>query len=274
MHPPMPETTTAKSNSGYSIAVGCPGCSGALELEEDFFVLTCRFCGSVLRVVMPDTPPAFLVKGRIPSSQIRAQIDRFLKERDLPLTTSGLQIKSLYYPYWKIDGLLVKVRNRKERRELQPASEYDDGVSYERDVSDINVSRYSLTIASGVHMEGIPISIGMRADYVKLHPFGEEEVQEEFDTMPLMRPCDHELQNLALTFASAGEFGIGSHGVNKTELYEPAFSLIYFPYYVVEQYGEEGRSRYLVDGVSGRILHFVHPRSRSTTGPTSQPGPR
>jgi hypothetical protein len=251
--------TPNKRKVGFSIAVGCPGCGGALELEEDFFVLTCRYCESVLRVKMPRTPAAYLVKGRIPASEIRFQVDRFLKTRQLPLTSSGLTVKSLYYPYWKIDGMLVKVRNRRQQRELRPPTDYDDGEYFEQEVTDINVSRHSLTVASGCSLEGIPISIGMRADYIKLHPFSEQEVQDDYDTLALTRPNDQNLHKLVLKFASVGEIGVDSFGINKTELFEPSFSVIYFPFHIIEQYDSHGYSRYLMDGVTGRILHHRHP---------------
>ncbi len=108
------KAATTKPKAGFYIDVTCPGCGATLELEQDFLVLGCQYCDSVLRIVMPDSPPAFLVKGRLDKRRLRFQIDRFLKENAMPLTGSALQLKNLYYPFWKVDGKLLKLRNRRE----------------------------------------------------------------------------------------------------------------------------------------------------------------
>ena len=84
--------TTTRNKSGFYIGVTCPGCGGELEIESNFFTLTCEYCGSVLRIKMPDTPPAYLIKGRLDKREIRFGIDRYLKKQNLPLTDANLQI--------------------------------------------------------------------------------------------------------------------------------------------------------------------------------------
>lgn len=250
---------TNRSKGGFFIEVGCPGCGAELELQENFFVITCTHCGSCLRVVMPDVPVAYLVKGELPGNEIRFRIDRLLKDRKLPLTGSDLQVKSLYYPFWKIDAMVVKVRNRIQRREIRPPSEYSDGQYMERETSDIGVSPYTISVAAGSRMDGIPASLGMRSEYIRMYPYSKEAIQESFDTLPVVRSPEDVQTNVVMNLISLGESDINAVGINKTELFHPKFSLVFFPYYIVESYDGGGYGRYLLDGVSGRVLHFRHP---------------
>jgi len=67
---------------------------------------------------MPETPPAYLAPAKVSRREMRFKIDRYLKKRGLPLSDSTIDVKRLYYPYWKIDAILLKLRNRIEEREV------------------------------------------------------------------------------------------------------------------------------------------------------------
>ena len=123
----------SKKKAGYYIAVGCPGCGGEQSIEENFFVTTCSHCGSVLRLVMPDRPPAYLMPSHLGERETRFSLDRFLKKESLPLTESGIAFKWLYYPFWKMDGLLLKVRNRLDTKQIRPETENTAEVVVERE---------------------------------------------------------------------------------------------------------------------------------------------
>ncbi|UCC44207.1 MAG: hypothetical protein JSU65_14020 [Candidatus Zixiibacteriota bacterium] len=246
--------TPKKNKAGFSIGVSCPGCGGELELQEDFFVLSCAHCGSILRVEMPDKPAAFLIRGRLQKNEIRFNVDRFLREQNQPLTDSSLQIKSIYYPYWKVNAMLVRVRNRMERREIRAASENDTGEYVEKEHSEISATSYTATAAAGPWMEGIPIAVGMRSEFLKMHPYSPDVVQESFDPLPIVRSSEHVLNKTIRKFASFGEMSYDSVGINKSDLLEPQFSLVYFPFHIVESYCGGDYNRLLLDGVTGRVL--------------------
>jgi hypothetical protein len=261
----------ARSKIGFTIEVGCPGCGGELELEENFFVLSCSHCGSFIRIVKPDIPVAYLIKGKLRRNQVRFHVDRFLKKRKLPLTESGVRIKNLYYPYWKIDAMVAKVRNRYERRQVSPPSEYEVAQYREQEKSEISIAPFTATVAAGNRMDGIPLSIGIRTEYIKLFPYSDEEIQDSFDSLPIVRTNDDSLADVALKFASVNATGINSTGINKTDLFDPIYSIIFFPFHVVELVDSHGYSRYLLDGVTGRILHHQHPldKDKCDTSPLS-----
>jgi len=261
----------ARSKTGFTIEVGCPGCGGELELEESFFVLSCSHCGSCIRIVKPDVPVAYLIKGKLRRNQVRFHVDRFLKKRKLPLTESGVRIKNLYYPYWKIDAMVAKVRNRFEKRQVRPPSEYEDAQYREQEKSEITIGPFTATVAAGNRMDGIPLSIGIRTEYIKLFPYSDEEIQDSFDSLPIVRANDDSLASVALKFASVNAVDVSSTGINKTDLFNPTYSIIFFPFHVVELVDSDGYSRYLLDGVTGRVLHHQHPfnKDKCETSPVA-----
>ena len=104
-----------KAKRGFYIAASCPACGAELELESDFLTTSCSSCGSVLRILTPTLPPAYVVKAKIViDKDVRFHIDRHLKGNAEPLTDSLDDVRKFYFPYWKIDAILLRLRHRKE----------------------------------------------------------------------------------------------------------------------------------------------------------------
>jgi len=251
------EAARTSSKSGFFIEVTCPGCGGTLQLDEDFFVLGCSHCGSVHRVKMPDIPVAYLIEPKIDRREARFSIDRYLKRNNLPLSNSGMHLKQLYYPYWKIDAVLFRVRNKTHHRVIAEETEYTDAVVVSRDQTDVSLSPYTTTKAAGMRFEGIPDSIGLRTEYIGMLPFAADNVDDEFDSYPIMTTWEHIRTNLLKNVGFIAELDDADFGSNITEIFHPRASLVYFPFLVFESYSRKGFNRYVVDGVSGRVLEHV-----------------
>lgn len=246
-----------KNKGGFFVSVTCPGCGGELDLDSNFFVLDCKHCGSVHRILMPDRPAAFLAPIRANISEARFAIDRHLKERGLPLTGAGLFFKKLYYPYWKIDAVLFKVRNRIERRVVTIEDDYATDASFEKEQTEISLTPYMTTIPGGCDMNGIPHSIGIRAEYIKMVPFADAELDDEFDPLPVTRSWESVREALLKRADALGNIIQADFGINRTEIFYPKASLVYFPYYVVESYPGKDYNRFVVDAVTGRLEQHV-----------------
>ena len=248
--------TSSKTRSGFYISVGCPGCGGELELDEDFFVLTCRYCESTLRITMPERPPAYLVRGRINQREARFSIDRFLREHGRPLTSSDIQFKWVYYPYWKVDAIVLKTRNRVD--EIEHVTDTGDG-STATTVSkikktDVSLSPYLVTFAAGGVLDGVPGSLGLRAEYVRAQPYAAESVQDDYRPLPVILDWPDARQRAVAAAGSVGRIEAAEFGRNRTELFRPKGSIIYFPYCIAESFGGGVYRRWIVDGVAGRVV--------------------
>ncbi len=248
----MTATAKTKKNShGFAIAVGCPGCGGELEMGEDFFVLTCHFCNSILRIKSPEQPPAYLVKGKVPKREVRFSIDRYLHERQQPLTSSNTQLKRIYYPYWKVDGIVLKTRNKIDVIEQVN----DDGqTEYESKIkrTEVSLSPYSVTFPAGLSLDGVPYSLGLRTDYIKLEPYTEDALQEKYSPVPIVMAWPEARQEALDSVSNVGRIDAAEFGKNRTELFRPHGRLVYFPYYIAESY-DGGFRRWIVDAVIGRV---------------------
>jgi predicted RNA-binding Zn-ribbon protein involved in translation (DUF1610 family) len=250
MHNPKPK-------GGFSIGVTCPGCGGTLQLEENFFVIECRHCGSVLRVKIPDIPPAYLVKSTKELREIRFTADRHLKKHGLPLTESGVEIRAVYYPYWKIDLIMLRVRNRAIERVVftDDTGETDD-IKYEERKTEINLSPYSIALLANPEESNLPESLGKRTEYISLVPYSRANYQEDFDCRSITLPLDKAIENVQNGTAGFDNIDPAAFGRNRTKLFHPVCSVVYFPYYIIESVASDKTRLLISDGISGRIVHF------------------
>lgn len=241
------------SKRGFNIAVGCPACGGELELESDFLVTTCKHCGSILRISMPLIPPAYIVKSKLAPREVRFQVDRYLKSNGLPLTGSETEIKGFYYPYWKIDAVLLRVRNWVEKRYVSSEDGETETTFEERKV-ETTLSPYSITTAARAAIAGIPDNIGERPEYVKLLPFWEENVQTDFVAAEVQTTWSDALRSAIANIEILNHAAAADYGVNRSALFRPICSLVYFPYFLFQSQ-LDGRARdFTVDAITGRII--------------------
>ena len=243
---------------GFFIEITCPGCGGELELKDNFFAVKCNHCSSAHRLIQPDSPPAFLAKPKTTKQEARFSIDRFSKENNLPLTSSDYQLKQIFYPYWKIDAVLFRYRKKVEKR-IAITDSYDTEAdySYETEKIDVSLSPYTTTLKAGVHFDGLPDTIGMRSEYIKMQIFSNDTIDEDFDTLKVLKPWDDIRDSLNSHVGSIGSFDSNLFGANKTELFCPKASLIYFPFFIFDFYEDEYFRRYVIDGITGRVINSV-----------------
>lgn len=259
------EQTAIKTHkSGFYIGVTCPGCGGPLELEKDFFVLTCEHCGSVLRIRMPDIPPAYLVKSRKNEREIRFSLDRYLKESNRPLTGSDIKFTWYYYPFWKIDGILLKLRNEIVERSVGDSASYDssgfggyqaapESATRQDKMTNISLSSYSSTFRAGPDMNDIPPSLGMRSDYLRLLPYSRENIEAGFINIPVLKPWETVRMSIEKRLGLWDAMNMGDFGKNQTRLFHPQGSVIYFPYCRVQCRIAGVFRTFTIDGITGRI---------------------
>lgn len=247
--------------AGFFIGVTCPGCGGTLELENDFFVLACHHCGSHLKVKMPDQPAAFMVESRVSTREIRFAIDRYLKENGRKLTGSELLIKPVLYPYWKIDGVMLKIRTSVDKKVLYGESDdyRERGVESETLRTDTSLLPSVLTFAAGPAFDGIPASLGMRTEYVSMVPFSNDRIEDDFTALPVTVAMSEAQAHAVRAIDKLTNLAAISAGPNKSELLNPTGSIVYFPYLAVETYSPS-YYRFLLDGLTGRVAYFAeHP---------------
>jgi len=188
--------------------------------------------------------------------EIRFHIDRYLKKNKLPLTGSYIEIKPLYFPYWKIDAVVLKVRNKKFERFAGTTDDQGRDLSYEQEVSDIKLAPYTSTVSANADFPFIPHSIGMRTEYIRLDTFATQNVDDEFLCIPATKSWDRTLEDLEKTIKAIDKVNIADFGKNLTELFHPRGSMVYYPYYFVESDYKGVNRQFILDGKFGTVLRY------------------
>ena len=240
--------------AGFHIGVTCPGCGGKLVLESDFSVLLCEHCESVLRVLTPKTPVAYLAKPKATKREIRFHIDRHLKDKGLPLSDSSIVFKRILYPYWKIDAILLRVRNRVYEKMIGEDTQYTKAEIIKQEKREISLSPYNHSSPAAEPMLGVPLSMGLRGDYLKVVPFAVENIPDNFSVMPIITDWPEAMVAVEKSVGHMGNLSFAEFGKNVTELFHPSGSIVYFPYFIAECYGDSKFQRFIVDGVTGKIV--------------------
>jgi hypothetical protein len=239
---------------GFCIGVTCPGCGGELDLADDFFVLTCSHCGSVLRIVMPEAPPAYLVARKRTKMEIRPLVDRYCKENGLPLTGSYFQTQSLLYPYWKIEAVTLKVRHTVYEADVNPDDEnFESTETEEKEFTSITLAPFSASCAAGVPMLEVPATLGARAEYIRMLPMADKKIGADETCVGVRIPLAQGLQQLSNGLIRLGKQDGTSAKQNSTDLLHAKGSLVFFPYFVVDAQANGKLVRFVVDGVTGRV---------------------
>jgi hypothetical protein len=268
-------TAVQPRKGGFRIGVTCPGCGGELELADDFFVLTCSHCSSVLRVVMPEVPAAFLVHRTKSKLEVRPLVDRYCKENGLPLTNSYFQTQSLLYPYWKIDAVTLKVRNTVYEADCNPDAEtLEYSATEEREFTSVNLTPFSATCAAGAPMPEIPFTLGARAEYIKMLPLADQNIGGDETCVSLTVPMAKALGQISSGIVKMGQLDTTSFKPNSTELLHPKGSIVFFPYFVVDSRASSKLIRFVVDGVTGRVAGHAWLEEAAENLPDQEETPR
>ncbi len=240
--------------TGFAIDVGCPGCGGVLTLQDDFSVLRCEHCSSVLRVYMPDQPPAYLVKPKITAMQVRFHLDKHLRENGRPLTPPALEISGVYQPYWKIDSMILRMRNRIDTRVVtNEYSEAQTSEEVEELKQDITLTPHPVTVSATPTSDLFPYSLGLRTDYVKMRPFAADSTGE-FELIngeTTVSQAYAQAEKVAQRLADSSNLTTKR---NYSKLFGLRAALVYFPYFKCI-FRESGKELVVaIDAVSGQLV--------------------
>ncbi|MGB5107097.1 MAG: hypothetical protein WBP29_00030 [Candidatus Zixiibacteriota bacterium] len=263
------------NRTGFAIDVGCPGCGGILTLQDDFSVVRCEHCSSVLRVYMPDLPPAYLVKSKLAPMQVRFHLDKHLRESSRALTPPELQIDGVYQPYWKIDSLILRMRNRIDTRIVTSEySEAQDSEEVQELKQEISLTPHPITVSATPTNELYPYSLGLRTDYLKMRPFA-ANTAGDFELNNAETTVVHAYTQAEKVVQKLADSSNLTNKRNYSKLFGLRASLVYFPYFKCV-YREAGREvAVAVDAVSGRVVGEVEVQEiteKHSAAPTQQFG--
>ncbi len=202
---------------------------------------------------MPETPPAFLVRGKASQREALFQLDRYCREQGIPFV-SGAQVTHVSYPYWKIDAVALKVRHTTYEVDRSDSDEpYGDSQTEEREFKAVNLTPVTVTRLAVQETAGVPCSLGLRTDYLRMVPYTQENTNADGTYYPVNVTQETAQREAFKGVVDAGKIDYANAGRNRTELFSPTASLVYFPYFRVESVSSRGIRTFYVDGVTGKV---------------------
>lgn len=202
---------------------------------------------------MPSMPPAYVVRAKLLDRDVRFHVDRHLKTSGKSLTQSLDRVKKVYFPYWRISAILLRLRHLKETR-IQYDESTNTETAFDQKKVDTTLSPYDITIAAGGLAEFIPHNLGERTEYVKTLPYSEEHIQSDFELLNITTSWQDAIAAARRAVEQLNHISANEFGINISQLLRPVLSLINFPYYLVTA-SVKGRSlNFVMDGLSGRTI--------------------
>jgi hypothetical protein len=241
----------AAQESQVRILIHCPQCRGDIEFLEEAQVIHCAFCGSSLLVagrrgVLRYVLPAQLKDPKDAAAQAAESLRK--AGRHLPQAAEAFLF---YAPFWRIRGMVyrwvfgLKPMNVQIQTGAPPPMERLKALLTR--VLDHTIPGYE-----GLEM-GLS-TLGVRAQALRLQPFGRDHLQERDSFLPLevsLEQAQVEAELLSNAFFEGQEL---IPEVILHRLVGKIFSVIYFPIWAVECPHDRGRELLLLDAVAGSSL--------------------
>jgi len=236
--------------SQVKILIHCPQCGGDIDFLEEAQVIHCQFCGSSLLVVGRDGVLRYVLPPQLHDAQMAAA--RALEAlrsigKSSPQTS---QVFLFYAPFWRMSGTVYRWIFG-----LKPMKVEIDLVPPPMDRLKILLSRIlDHTIPGFAGLEIGLTTLGIRAQVLRLRPFGREDLEKRDSFLPLeisLEQVQAEADRFSKVFFEAEEL---TPEVILHRLVGKSFSVIYFPLWQIEYQDGGERKSLLLDAVGGSII--------------------
>ena len=235
------------------IAVACPQCGGEVELEEDASVFHCTFCDSTLKPTGRNEVQSFFFPPKGNKEAIgKALLKAFWEKKGI--RASIVESSLAYAPFWRVKGMLFQWAFGREFKSTVyngPSFDYFKklrAVPYIRTFPAFEAERFQM------------LSIGLRAQAMKMHPFNREKMGLDALIVNQKVSLKDAVKKSLQTSAPVLDGGKRSLHISKTALIGEKYSLLYFPlfYFLVAMEGKE--HTVVVDGLSHSVIKGTLPK--------------
>jgi DNA-directed RNA polymerase subunit RPC12/RpoP len=237
--------------SQVRILIHCPQCGGDIDFLEEAQVIQCQFCGSSLLVVGREGILRYVLPAQVHDAQAAAAraLEALKSAGKSPPQT--LQTFLFHAPFWRMRGTVYRWIFG-----LKPMKvEIEAGVPPPMERLKVLLTRVlDHTIPGYAGLEIGLTTLGVRAQALRLRPFGREDLEKRDSFLPLEISSEQvqaEADRFSNLFFEAGEL---APEVILHRLVGKSFSVIYFPLWYIEYRNGGGQKSLLLDGVGGSII--------------------
>ena len=224
-----------------------------MELAEDASVFHCAFCDSTLKPTGRDEVQSFFFPPKGSKDAIGRALVKALREKK-GTRASIIESRLIYAPFWRVKGMLFQWAFGREHE-----STTSDGPSFDY-FKKLRAVPYIRTFP-GFESENFQmISIGLRAQAMKMWPFNREKMGLEALLLEQNISLKQAVKKSLQTSGPVLDGGKRSLHISKTALIGEKYSLIYFPlFYFLLAMGGTKRTA-IVDGLSHKIIKGELPK--------------
>jgi hypothetical protein len=232
------------------ITVDCPQCGGEIVFDEEIEVVRCPYCSSTNQISGKTGLPRFMFPPRWTFEESRHRISTLLSnKKSLRLREKGLYL--VYGPYWRTKGMVFHwALGKKHSISKIGTRSWDDAKVLKTKHFDFTFPAYKepdLGLQTlGVRTAAIPLQLFHHSRLSGAETVLSPEVSLE-------EAVDH--SNNFLTFG----FSDRSLKVEleDTQLIGEVYSLVYFPFWVLEVGANQRSGLLIIDGVANVIRKSI-----------------
>ena len=232
------------------IQVDCPQCGGDIVFDEEIEVVSCQYCGSTNQISGKSGIPRFMFPPRWTEKQCHHGLSTLLVSKESwRWKKKGIYL--VYAPYWRTTGMVFHwLLGMRHTVSKLGTSTWDDAKELKTKIFDFSFPAYKepdLNLLSlGVRTSAIPLQL---FHHTRLS--GAEIVLSP--EVSLQEAVDRSNNFLTLGFSDRS-FRVE---LTDTQLVGEVYSVVYFPFWVLEVGAEDRNGLLLIDGVANRVRKTV-----------------
>ncbi len=219
------------------VSMTCPSCGGQVQCEKGEDLVLCKFCESVFALTTDEVSNKVMYKMTVDKDKALAKVMAWFgtgpKAKDLPNTAQVTEAYPLYLPFWR---LIARGKACVCGIEEQRAGKDNQKVEIPREAGDLGIQS---------------IVIPDRAEAIS---YDDQEIVTFGVTSS--RDAAYEVGGKAISHMAVkdGSGRMTKVYFSKSFFFPKAFTLIYYPFWIV-RYTYEGRTYFTtVDGISAHVV--------------------
>ena len=232
------------------IQVDCPQCGGDIVFDEEIEVVRCDYCGSTNQISGKSGHPRFMFPPRWTEEKCRHRVTSLLSGKvSWSLKKKGLHL--VYAPYWRTIGMVFHwLLGKKEHISPTSGRSWDDAKELKTKLFDFSFPAYK-------EPDLDLTTLGVRTSAIPLQLFHHTRLAGP----EIVLPVEVSLQEAMKYSSSFQTYGFSDRNFRvefkDTQLVGEIYSLVYFPFWVLEVIGNDRRGLLIIDGVANRIRKTV-----------------
>jgi hypothetical protein len=232
------------------IRIDCPQCGGDIVFDEEIEVVQCSYCGSTNQITGKSGLPRFMLPLRWTAEECRQKLCTVLVgKKSMRFEVKGLYLA--YAPYWRAKGTVFHwLLGKKHTVSKAGTRSWDDAKELKTKLFDFSFPAYREPDL------GLK-TLGVRTAAVPLNLFHSSRLCGD----EIVLPAEVDLQQ-AIDYSNGFlTFGFSDRSFKiefaDTQLVGEVYSLVYFPFWIVQVGAKSRTGLLIIDGVANRIKKSI-----------------